>query len=149
MQLTGMPLPRRINLALLVLYPIAWLAPLMQARAMWFLGGDQVSMLSGLGALWSSDKALAVLVALLAIIMPYGKVIATELSFTHRLPPRFGRALPWIARLSMADIFLIALYVVVAKGIAGASVTPLWGLWLFTICVLTSLWLSTVKHDDF
>ena len=140
-----MQVARRINLALLILYPIAWLAPLMQARVMWVFGGDQVSLLGGLGALWSSDRILAVLVALLALVMPYTKVIATELYFAGRLPPRMARALPLIARLSMADIFLIALYVVLAKGIAGASVTPLWGLWLFTGCVLTSLGLSMVK----
>jgi hypothetical protein len=46
----------------------------------------------------------------------------------------------------MADIFLIALYVVLAKGIAGANVTPLWGLWLFTGCVVASLGLSMVKR---
>lgn len=137
---------RRINLALLILYPVAWFAPLMEARVMWFLGADQVSILSGVAALWSSAPVLAILVALLALLIPYGKVIATELHFAGRLPDRLSRALPWIARLSMADIFLISLYVVLAKGIAGASVAPMWGLWLFTVCVLTSLWLSMVKR---
>ncbi|WP_347339205.1 paraquat-inducible protein A [Pontivivens nitratireducens] len=141
-----MRLARGINLALLVAYPIAWLAPLMQARVLWFLGGDRVSMLGGLRALWGSDAVLAGLVALLAIVMPYAKVIATELHFAGRLPARLAPALPYIARLSMADIFLIALYVVLAKGIAGANVTPLWGLWLFTGCVVTSLGLSMVKR---
>ena len=136
---------RRLNLALLALYPVAWVAPLMEARVLWVLGGDSVSIASGIAALWSSDILLALLVGLLALAVPYAKVIATELHLAGRLPDRYARALPFIARLSMADIFLIALYVVLAKGIAGASVTPQWGLWLFTACVLTSLGLSMVR----
>ncbi len=44
----------------------------------------------------------------------------------------------------MADVFLIALYVVVAKGIGVGRVETAWGLWLFTFCVLSSLAISTV-----
>jgi paraquat-inducible protein A len=39
----------------------------------------------------------------------------------------------------MADVFLIALYVTVAKGFAVGRVETAWGLWLFTGCVLASL----------
>ncbi|WP_316014589.1 paraquat-inducible protein A [Roseobacter sp. HKCCA0434] len=127
------------NATLLILYPVAWAAPLIEARVLWFLGGDAVSILSGVAALWAEAPGLAVLVALLAVVLPYLKVIATQAALAGRLPARARAALPWLAKLSMADVFLIALYIVVAKGIAGASVTPLWGLWLFTACVLASL----------
>ena len=36
-------------------------------------------------------------------------------------------------------MFLIALYVVVIKGVGLATVETAWGLWLFTGCVLASL----------
>ncbi len=134
-----------LNAALLLLYPVAWAAPLMEARVMWIFGGEGVSILSGVVKLWSSDAALAVLVALLAIVFPYAKVVATQALLMGRLPEGWGRALPVIARLSFADIFLVALYVVVAKGMTGASVEPRWGLWLFTACVGASLWLSWRK----
>jgi hypothetical protein len=39
----------------------------------------------------------------------------------------------------MADIFLIALYIVAAKGVGVGRVETAWGLWLFTACVLGSL----------
>ena len=39
----------------------------------------------------------------------------------------------------MADVFLIAVYVTLAKGMAVGRVETAWGLWLFTACVLTSL----------
>ena len=133
-----------LNASLLILYPIAWWAPMIETRVFWVLGGGEVSLLNGLSALWSESWPLALLVGLLAIVMPYGKVVLTQITF-HRARPLVQAALPWIARLSMADIFLIALYIVIAKGIAGASVTPQWGLWLFTACVLTSLWISWRK----
>lgn len=42
----------------------------------------------------------------------------------------------------MADVFLVALYIVLAKGVGHATVETAWGLWLFTGCILVSLALS-------
>ena len=42
----------------------------------------------------------------------------------------------------MADVFLIAVYITVAKGFAVGRVETAWGLWLFTACVLAYLTLS-------
>ena len=39
----------------------------------------------------------------------------------------------------MADIFLVALYIIAAKGIGIGYVETAWGLWLFTACILLSL----------
>ncbi|MEM7238490.1 MAG: paraquat-inducible protein A, partial [Pseudomonadota bacterium] len=47
-----------------------------------------------------------------------------------------------VGKLSMADVFLIALYIVVVKGVGVGHVTSAWGLWLFTACVLASIWIS-------
>ena len=44
-----------------------------------------------------------------------------------------------LGRLAMADVFLIALYIVAAKGVGVGRVETAWGLWLFTACVLGSL----------
>ena len=44
-----------------------------------------------------------------------------------------------MGKLAMADIFLIALYIVLVKGIGLATVEVAWGLYLFTGCVLLSL----------
>jgi uncharacterized paraquat-inducible protein A len=44
-----------------------------------------------------------------------------------------------LGKLAMADIFLIALYIVVIKGAGLARVETAWGLYLFTGCVLASL----------
>ncbi|EEB83221.1 paraquat-inducible protein A [Roseobacter sp. GAI101] len=42
----------------------------------------------------------------------------------------------------MADIFLIALYITIAKGIGIGRLEVAWGLYLFTGCILASLWVS-------
>ncbi|MEM7423849.1 MAG: paraquat-inducible protein A, partial [Pseudomonadota bacterium] len=44
-----------------------------------------------------------------------------------------------IGKLSMADVFLVALYIVAVKGVGIGHVETAWGLWLFTACVLTSI----------
>ncbi|MFS4439087.1 paraquat-inducible protein A [Paracoccaceae bacterium GXU_MW_L88] len=145
--------PLRIaNLALLVLFPIAWAAPLLRAGlvvpwggakvALPFFDQQEVSVLSGIAALWESAPFLSVIVLLFAVIAPLAKIVAVEMMFRGRGPLWLKPATVFLAKLAMADIFLMAIYIVLAKGIALTSVTPGWGLYLFTACVLTSLALS-------
>ena len=42
----------------------------------------------------------------------------------------------------MADVFLIALYIVLAKGIGWGRIEVAWGLYLFTACILGSIVIS-------
>ena len=42
----------------------------------------------------------------------------------------------------MADVFLIAIYITLARGVGLGRVEPAWGLWLFTGCVLASFAIS-------
>lgn len=128
------------NLLLFALYPAAWLAPLAHAGILPFFSGDQITVIGGVADLWEADVALAILVALFAIAIPYAKTVA--LAAIH-LGYLRGSALPVIeivGKLSMADVFLIALYIVMVKGIGIGHVATAWGLWLFTACVLISLW---------
>ena len=50
--------------------------------------------------------------------------------------------LGYLGKLAMADIFLIALYVVVVKGAGRVTVEGGWGLYLFTFCVVASIVIS-------
>jgi len=45
-----------------------------------------------------------------------------------------------MGKLSMADVFLIAMYVVMIKGIGIGDIVIQWGLYLFTALVLASIW---------
>ncbi|MEN8873543.1 MAG: paraquat-inducible protein A [Pacificibacter sp.] len=77
-----------------------------------------------------------------ALIAPIAKVLTLEALLTDRLPARFKPYLFHLGRLAMADVFLIAIYVTVAKGLGVGRVEVAWGLYLFTSCVLASLGLS-------
>lgn len=134
-----------LNLALLVLFPVAWFAPLMNAALMPVFGMTQISVLSGLQSLWGSDLMLALVVSFLALFAPYAKVLGLALVHWNLASPRIIGALHLLGRLAMAEIFLIALYIVLAKGAGMVTVETDWGLNLLTACVLGSfaLGLST------
>ncbi len=127
------------NLALLVLFPVAWFAPLMRAGLLPLFGLSEISVISGLQALWETDVALALLVTVFALFAPYLKTIGLALVQFRLASPRLLSALHVLGKLAMADVFLIAIYIVVVKGVGLATVETAWGLYLFTGCILASL----------
>ncbi|WP_050520464.1 paraquat-inducible protein A [Pseudorhodobacter antarcticus] len=131
-----------VNLALLVLFPLSWFAPLMRAGLLPFFNLSEISVVSGLQALWQTDVSLALLVTFFAIFAPYLKTIGLALVQFSLLSPRVAPALHILGKLAMADVFLIALYIILIKGIGLARVETAWGLYLFTACILASLTLS-------
>jgi paraquat-inducible protein A len=134
-----------LNLSLLVLYPLSWFAPLLRAGILPFFDLSQISVMSGLQALWEKDVVFALLVTLFAIFAPYVKTIGLALLHFRMLSPRVLPALHILGKLAMADIFLIALYIILAKGIGLGRVETAWGLYLFTGCVVASLGLSILS----
>jgi uncharacterized paraquat-inducible protein A len=132
-----------LNLSLLVLFPLAWTAPLMRAGLLPLFGLEEISVLSGIGALWAGgETGLALVVILLALVAPMAKTILLALVHLSRAPARLLPALQTLSKLAMADVFLIAVYVTLAKGLSVGRVETAWGLWLFTACVLASLGLG-------
>ncbi len=100
------------NLSLLVLFPIAWFAPLLRAGLLPLFSLDEISTASAVLALWDADIFLAVLVTFLAIIAPMIKVAATALIHFGHLSRKSLLALEILGKLAMADVFLIAIYIV-------------------------------------
>ena len=133
---------RLANLALLILFPVAWFAPLLRAGLLPFFDLDAISVVSGLQALWDKDVFLALLVTFLALFAPYMKTIGMALVQFRLASPRLMPALHLLGRLAMADVFLIAIYIVAAKGVGVGRVETGWGLYLFTFCVLASFAIS-------
>ena len=80
--------------------------------------------------------------ALLALVSPMVKTICLTLIHLSKAPARLLPALEIAGKLAMADVFLIAVYITLAKGIAVGRVETAWGLYLFTACILTSLFIS-------
>lgn len=133
---------RLLNLALLIAFPIAWFAPLLRAGLLPIFGLDEISVITGLQSLWGTDAALALLVTFLAVFSPYAKTIGLALIHFHLLSPRTLPVLHILGKLAMADVFLIAIYIVLVKGIGLATLETAWGLYLFSGCVLASLWIG-------
>lgn len=136
-----------LNLALLILFPIAWFAPLLRAGLdLPLFGLDEISVISGLQALWESDVALALLTTFLAVFAPYMKTIGLALVHFNLGSPKLLPGLHILGKLAMADVFLLALYVVIIKGVGMARIEVAWGLYMFTACILASLALSILTE---
>ena len=137
------------NLALLILFPIAWFAPLMRAGLLPIFGLSEISVITGLQSLWDSDVALALLVTAFALFAPYLKTISLALLHFNFASPKLLPALTWIGKLAMADVFLIALYIVMTKGVGIGKIETMWGLYLFTACILASILFSALTPRFF
>lgn len=130
---------RLATLSLLVLYPVAWTAPLMRAGLLPLFGLSEISVLTGIGALWESDRFLALLVGLFALVAPYAKTLGLVAVQWARAPARILPFLHGLSKLAMADIFLIAIYITLVKEIGVGRVETAWGLYLFTFCILAGI----------
>ena len=129
-----------LNLTLLVLFPIAWFAPLMRAGlGLPLFGLSEISVISGLQSLWESDIFLALMVSFFALFAPYLKTIGLGLIHFGLMRRKVLPALEILGKLAMADIFLIALYITLTKGIGIGKIETAWGLYLFTACILASI----------
>ena len=133
---------RLLTLSLLILYPVAWFAPLMRAGLLPIFGLSEISVITGLQSLWGSDVILALTVTIFAIFAPYLKTIGLALVQWDLLDAKVQPVLQVLGKLAMADVFLIALYITLAKGIGYATIETAWGLYLFTGCILASIALS-------
>jgi uncharacterized paraquat-inducible protein A len=133
---------RLLTLSLLILYPVAWFAPLMRAGLLPIFGLSEISVITGLQSLWGSDVILALTVTVFAIFAPYLKTIGLALVQWDLLDAKVQPVLQVLGKLAMADVFLIALYITLAKGIGYATIETAWGLYLFTGCILASIALS-------
>ncbi|KIC19041.1 paraquat-inducible protein A [Leisingera sp. ANG-DT] len=137
---------RLLTLSLLILYPVAWFAPLMRAGLLPIFGLSEISVITGLQSLWGSDAVLALIVTFFAIFAPYLKTIGTALVQWNLMDTRVQKVLHVLGKLAMADIFLIALYITLAKGIGLATIETAWGLYMFTACILASIVLGLLTE---
>ena len=137
-----------VNLTLLVLFPLSWFAPLMRAGLLPLFGLSEISVITGLQSLWDSDPALALAVTFMAVFAPLLKTLGLALIHFRLLVPGLLPVLGWLGKLAMADVFLIALYIVVVKGVGLATVEVAWGLYLFTGCVLASIVVSGLTERE-
>ena len=133
---------RWINLSLLILFPLSWFAPLMRAGLLPLFGLREISVFTGIGSLLEESAFLGLIVLLFAVIFPYAKTVGLALIHVGKMSDRYSSAFAVLGKLAMADIFLIAIYISIAREIPIGSIELAWGLYLFTACILASLWVS-------
>ena len=148
-----------LNLALVVAFPVAWFAPLIRTGLLpeWrmadWLGGstlfapDEITVVSGLQKLWETDVFLAIAVTFFALVAPMLKCLGMALIQFGLLSRATQPAVALLGKLAMADIFILSLYIVIAKGIGIGTIGVAWGLYLFTICVMVSLFVSVFGKE--
>lgn len=127
------------NLALLILFPVSWFAPLMRAGLLPLFGLSEISVITGLQSLWGSDVVLALLVTVFALFAPYIKTIGLALIHFDLMSDKVQPTLHVLGKLAMADVFLIALYITLSKGVGVGTIETAWGMYLFTFCILASI----------
>ena len=96
-------------------------------------------MLTTIETLWESDVFLAIVVVFFALLAPMAKTLLLLMIQLEWLGANMLGALAILGKLAMADIFLIALLIVAAKGVGVGYIETGWGLYLFSACVLVSL----------
>uniref|UniRef100_UPI00248E7B56 paraquat-inducible protein A n=1 Tax=Phaeobacter italicus TaxID=481446 RepID=UPI00248E7B56 len=98
---------RLLTLSLLILYPVAWFAPLMRAGLLPIFGLSEISVITGLQSLWGSDVILALTVTVFAIFAPYLKTIGLALVQWDLLDAKVQPVLHVLGKLAMEDVFHI------------------------------------------
>ncbi|MEO1918948.1 MAG: paraquat-inducible protein A [Paracoccaceae bacterium] len=131
------------NLSLLILFPIAWFAPLLRAGLLPLFSLDEISTITAIQSLWKKDVFLALIVTFFALFAPVIKVAGTALVQFEFISDKALSTIEILGKLSMADVFLVAIYIVVAKGVGIGRIETGWGLYMFTACVLASM---TITH---
>jgi len=101
--------------------------------------------MDGLVRLYTDGEMfLAGVILILAILVPFSKNLLS-LFVWYLLDPKeqSTKTLVWILSLlgkwGMADVFLVALGVILVKGIPGAEISVQYGLWIFIAAVLSSM----------
>tara|TARA_B100001093_G_scaffold489732_1_gene528153 strand:+ start:272 stop:718 length:447 start_codon:yes stop_codon:yes gene_type:complete len=140
---------RYLNLGLLVLFPLSWFAPLMHAGLLPLFGLSQISIITGVQSLWQTDIILACLVMFFALIAPMLKTGLLALMHFGVVPPSGFSLLALLGKLAMADVFLIALYIVIFKDVGLGHVETAWGLYFFSLCILASEAVQALSQRKF
>ena len=104
------------------------------------------SILSGIRALLAGDGVwIGLLLLLFSVLFPIGKLVALRVALGSGASSRLHRVLAGIGRFSMADVFVVALLVVVSKTFPGGTTIDLrWGIYAFAGAALLTMGLTSL-----
>ena len=131
-------------LPLLKLQPRAgqW-TPVMNVLAPAHFGEKEVTLLGGIGAMWGGgEQLLAVGMGFFSVFLPLAKLslLCMEALAPGQLPGPARQALGIVARFAMVEVFVVALFVLLAKELPGGSRVEVGaGGWAFVFSVVLGL----------
>jgi paraquat-inducible protein A len=129
----------------LALVPVTWWLPLFTARVP-FLWRQEVSIATGLVELWRLDLVLCAAVFFFSVLAPLAKGAALVWVWYRVAVERAGRLLDRLSllgKLSMTEMFLLAVVIVGLKGVGIGTVEVSWGLHAFVGTLVLSFAAST------
>jgi uncharacterized paraquat-inducible protein A len=117
--------------------------PLLATRA--FLSHNEIVLLRIAYDLFYFDKFLFVIVVVFGMIFPSVKMIVSIMCwywFDAAAAQRYNKKLFFLAKLSMLDIMLLALVVIIFKGMNIGTVRIVYGLYFYASVVVASILLN-------
>ena len=131
------------NAATVLILPVTWFLPLLKSSAFLFIK-SQISIVSGATELYESDFFLFLVIVVFAMIMPLVKSMLYVWIWFGNISEHKGML--WLggaaAKLSMTDVFLLALAIIGVKGLGVGSIEVLSGLYVFAAVVIGSTAIS-------
>lgn len=125
-----------------VFFPLGITQPVLETSRFFFFK-DQYSILETIQALWRTEEiVLAALIFLFSIITPLLKMIVTALISWRVVVPGPGTAqvLESLGKWSLADVFIVAIAIVIWSTSGVGTAASQTGIWLFaTSAVFTML----------
>jgi len=102
------------------------------------------SILSGIRALLAGDGLwIGLLLLVFSVLFPVAKLIALRVAIGVGAGGGLHRALASVGKFSMADVFVVALIVVVSKSFPGGTTVDLrWGIYAFAGAALLTMALT-------
>lgn len=123
--------------------------PLVETSHMLQWSPSNLSILDGLVRLYSEQEYfLAGIILIFAILVPFAKTLLS-LFVWYFLNPEETNAqslltvLAHLGKWAMLDVFLIALSVILVKGIPGTEITATYGIYIFFLALIGSMVAST------
>jgi paraquat-inducible protein A len=133
-----------ISLLLLVLLPGAFFVPLL-STGFWVFRKSNLTLAHAVYELYSIDESLFVIVAVFGILCPITKSIMSAYCWYYvriSTVEKYLVALSYVAKLSMLDVMLLAVFVIALKGVGIGSVHVRYGLYVYATVVVSSLVLN-------
>ena len=128
----------------LIFFPIVFFVPLLTTK-FWFYSRNDIALFRGAYDLYHVDKFLFIIVFVFGMLIPAVKMIASVLCwyfFQVSSVKRHCEILGHLAKLAMLDIMLLAIFVIAFKGVGIGTVEVKYGLYIYTVFIVASLFLS-------